>query len=85
LRGVIGLLAAADESSGASFIVVPDTALILWTVFGAIVLLVIAFAIGRAGRARGQGFWVLFLASLVLSPIVGLLALWLLPRRPDAI
>jgi len=47
-------------------------------------LLIISLIIGLFGRYRKMGFWGYFLASVFLTPIIGLLLLFASDPRPQS-
>lgn len=75
------LLLTATEESASSFVVVPDASLIVWTVLSAILWIGLSFAVGRYAQRRGHGFWAFFAASLLFTPLLGLILATLMPRR----
>lgn len=71
------------ESEGGSFLVTPDVGLLLWAIAAVALVLAAAFFIGRLAARRGQGFWLWFVASIVVTPPIAFLALLFVTQRPD--
>lgn len=78
---MVNVLAETSESSGDSFLLVPSTGLIVWTLVAWGIWLGLAVAVGRYGRRHGQGFWALFLCSVVFSPVAVFVVAWLVLQR----
>lgn len=71
------------ESEAGSVIVAVDTAVLVWTVAAIALILAAAFFIGRLAKRRGQGFWLWFIAAILVTPPIAFLALLFVTQRPD--
>lgn len=66
-----------------NFVVAPDAGLLIWTAVAFALWLGVAALIGRAAARRGQSRTLFITVSLVFSPVVAVVLLFVLRPQPQ--